>query len=51
MAEAKEKGADALVSPCATCFLNFREGARARGIQIDIEEVTMLLAGLVKRKR
>lgn len=51
VAEAKEKGADSIVTTCATCFLNFREGARVGEIQIDIEEITMLVAGLVKRKR
>jgi glycolate oxidase len=40
--EAIDKNADILVSACAACMLNFKEGAKRLGSKLDIQDICML---------
>jgi glycolate dehydrogenase FAD-linked subunit len=41
--EAKELGADVLVVACPTCLLNLKEGAKATGIKMDIQDINPII--------
>ncbi|MFH1422750.1 MAG: (Fe-S)-binding protein, partial [Planctomycetota bacterium] len=41
--EAMDKGADMLVSACAACMLNFKEGAKRISSKLDIQDICMLI--------
>ncbi len=42
--EAQEKQVDMIVTTgCAACVVNFKEGARVAGIQMDVQDIPMLL--------
>lgn len=49
--EAKEKGAEVIATSCGTCLLNFREGARTAGVQMEVVDIPMMLPSLMERKR
>ena len=42
--EAHEKGADMIATACAACLVNFKEGAKVAGVQMDVQDIPMLLA-------
>lgn len=46
--EAIDRGATFLVTACPTCLLNFKEGARTAGIQLQIQDLPLLLPKYVK---
>ncbi|MGQ9629288.1 MAG: (Fe-S)-binding protein [bacterium] len=46
--EAADRGADMIVTACGTCLVNFKEGAKLEGASIEIQDLPMLLPGLVK---
>lgn len=41
--EAHEKNADMIVTACAACLVNFKEGAKIAGVQMDVQDIPMLL--------
>lgn len=45
--EAENKGADIIATACPTCMVNLREGARRIGSDIEIQDIPMLLPGLI----
>lgn len=49
--EAIEKGATLLVTACPTCLLNFKEGARQAGLQLQMQDLSLLLPKYVKAKK
>ncbi len=49
--EAIEKGATLLITACPTCLLNFKEGARQAGLQLAMQDLSMLLPKYVKPKK
>ena len=42
--EAHEKNADMIITSCAACLVNFKEGAQIAGIQMDVQDIPMILA-------
>ncbi len=42
--EAHEKNADMIITACAACLVNFKEGAQIAGIQMDVQDIPMILA-------
>jgi Fe-S oxidoreductase len=49
--EAIDRGATLLVTACPTCLLNFKEGARIAGLQLQIQDLALLLPKYVKAKK
>lgn len=49
--EAAAKGAEMIVTPCPTCMLNLKQGAKAAGIKMKIEDLPMILPNLVEKKK
>ncbi len=45
--EAEQKGADIIATSCPTCMVNLREGARQAKINIQVQDIPMLLPGLI----
>ncbi|SPD74728.1 putative CoB--CoM heterodisulfide reductase 2 iron-sulfur subunit D [uncultured Desulfobacterium sp.] len=45
--EAEEQGADIIAVACPTCMVNLRDGARRAGIEMEVQDITMLLPRLV----
>lgn len=41
--EAHEKNADMIITACAACLVNFKEGAQIAGIQMDVQDIPMIL--------
>ncbi len=42
--EAHEKNVDMIITACASCLVNFKEGAQIAGIQMDVQDIPMILA-------
>jgi len=49
--EAVEKGAEMIVTPCPTCMLTLKDGAKTAGIRMDVQDLPMLLPSLLKREK
>ncbi len=49
--EAIEKGATMLITACPTCLLNFKEGARQAGLQLQMQDLSMLLPKYIRLKK
>ena len=49
--EAIDRGATLLVTACPTCLLNFKEGARTTGLQLQMQDLSLLLPKYVKAKK
>lgn len=49
--EAADKGAELIVTPCPTCMLNLKQGAKAAGIKMKIEDLPMILPSLLEKKK
>ncbi len=49
--EALDMGATFLVTACPTCLLNFKEGARTAGLQLQMQDLALLLPKYVKAKK
>jgi len=45
-----EKGAELILTPCATCMLNFKSGAGVANVQIDIQDIPMFIPKFVKKQ-
>ena len=50
MKEAIDKGADMIVTPCPTCMVNLKAGARSAGLRMDVQDIPMLLPSIVAKK-
>ena len=48
--EASEKGAELILTPCATCLLNFKSGAGVANVQIDVQDIPMFLPKFIKKQ-
>ncbi len=49
--EAAAKGAEMIVTPCPTCMLNLKQGAKAAGLKMKIEDLPMILPSLLEKKK
>ncbi len=48
--EASEKEAELILTPCATCLLNFKSGAGVANVQIDVQDIAMFLPKFIKKQ-
>ncbi|MEK7269509.1 MAG: (Fe-S)-binding protein [Planctomycetota bacterium] len=48
--EAAAKGAEMIATPCPTCMVNLKSGAEEAGIQISIQDIPMILPGIIEKK-
>jgi len=48
--EAAAKGAELIVTPCPTCMLMLKDGAKHAGLKLDVQDLPMLLPSLVKQE-
>jgi Fe-S oxidoreductase len=45
--EAHDKNADMIVTACAACLVNFKEGAKVAGVRMDVQDIPMILTRVV----
>lgn len=48
VAEARDKGVELIITSCPTCMITLREGAKNAKIEMEIQDLPMLLPGLLE---
>jgi len=48
--EARDKGVDLIITSCPTCMVTLREGAKNAKIEMEVQDLPMLLPGLLEGK-
>jgi Fe-S oxidoreductase len=49
--EAVDAGAQAIVANCPACVVNLREGAKTAGVQMEVQDLTMLMPKVMAKKK